>query len=1019
MSIMLWLLGAPLVERESISVALPAKAVALLGYLAATHTPQTRDHLLATLWPESSGEAGRKNLRNVLWAIRRELGTDLLHATDERLALTETTEVDLWRFIDYAQSSPEMLLTHQEAVLGLYRGPLLDGLSLLDAPEFELWLTMERERLGQLWMRVLSTLIQARRSTADWGQVLSIARHALSHDPLAESFYLLVMEAHARLGQRAEALRQYDVLLTLLDRELGVEPLPATTALRQQILNNALEPVVSGPAPAADSSGLPIVRKPAPPNTMPFVGREAEKALLDAALQTAAAGSLRVVILSGEIGIGKSRLWAEWSSKLGADYTILAMQCLESTQALPFAPLTDLFNNRLCTKTLFHVNSPIAPMWLAEVARLMPQLRTTLPHLPVPPVLPADEERRRIFEAFAQSLQALIGPPLVLGIDDLHWADRTTSDWLDYLVHRLANVPLLLVVTYRPEEASAATHRMVSRWMREGIASNVGLERLSMDEAARLLGQLGRDPAQAEELQIQSAGNPLFLVELSRTSDPVVPPLLADLIQARLERLPEATLQIIQAAAVLEPAFTFATLRDTCGRPDEATLDGLDALLAAGFLNEKGDIYTFAHPLVATVVYTRLSNARRTFLHRRAAHVLEQAHAGHLKPIAGRLVAHYRLAAQGEKAATYADMAAEHALSLAAPAEAAAFYSQAINLAPIPTRYRGLGQAQLWQGDLPAARRAFETALEGFEAIGDWRNVVEVCLCLAETYLPAGRPEVSIEWAERALHTLSKLDPADRTLEANVRFMLGTSQRYAGHPLHIAEAHLQQVIQQARTYNLADLMARCQFELGNILAQKGELQTALTVFADSIERAEAVGNHFQAVLACNNAAYNAVLAGEINLAHEFIARGLALAETWALRLPLQYLYSTRGEIALSESKWDDATRWFERGLREAASHDNAAQVANYRANLGLAARGRSDLATALTLLRTAATEAALLTTPYLQTQIDLWLAETWHMHNDELAARTALARAQARLSDQESGWLSGWAAQVAQSLTQN
>ncbi len=1019
MSVALSLLGAPIVERDSTPVHLPAKALALLGYLAALRTPQTRDHLLATLWPESSDEAARKNLRNILWMLRRELGNDVLQSSDERLALSATVPVDLWRFAELAQRPPTELLAQQEAILALYRGPLLDGLTLLDAPDFELWLTMERERQAQTWMRLLTSLIAVHRSGGSWAQVLEIARRALSYDPLAESLYQALMEAHARLGQRAEAQRQYAVLTGVLERELGLEPLPATTALLQQIMDNTLAepPPAAQAAPPASRPGPALIQRTSPTATMPFIGRDRELARLNAALQTAAAGAARVVIISGEIGIGKSRLWSEWSASLADEYTILPMRCRESTKNLPFSPLTDLFNNRICTNHLFSPTSTIAPMWLAEVARLLPDLRTSLPHLPVPPVLPADEERRRIFEAFAQTLRALSATPLVLGVDDLQWADQSTSDWLDYLVHRLADVPLLLVVTYRAEEASAATNRMVTGWMREGIAQKLVLERLSSTESADLLTQLGRDPAEAAALQVQSAGNPLFLVELSRTTAADIPPVLVDLIQARLERLPEAALQVVQAAAVLEPAFTFAILRATSGRSDEETLDGLDALLSAALLSEQGDSYTFSHPLVATVVRSSLSNARQAFLHRRAAQAREQAHAGRLEPIAGRLAAHYRAAGDGEKAAAYGDIAAEYAFSLAAPAEAAAFYQQTLEFAPTPARHQGLGQAQLWLGNLPPARRAFKQALSAFEAAQDWRAVADICLRLGQTYLPAGRPEVAIEWAEQALSALANLDPIDVALEARARLMLGTSQRYAGYPLHEAQAHLQHAIAQAQTHNLANLMGGCQFELGNILAQRGDLPAALVAFSDSIERAEAVGDHYQAVLSCNNAAYNAVLAGNREAAHRFIERGLALAETWALRLPLQYLYSTRGEIAMSEGSWDAATTWFERGMLEAAAHDNAAQVANYRANLALAARGREDVDEALALLRTASTEAAMLTAPFLQTQIDLWLAETWHMHGDALAARTALERAQKRLEGSEQGWLNSWAAQVANYLT--
>jgi DNA-binding SARP family transcriptional activator len=1002
------LLGSPRIERDGAPLTVSAKAVALIGYLAASRTAQSREHILATLWPESSDEAARKNLRNTLWSIRREAGADLLVAAEDRLLLNPATQVDLWQFNELIELPPAELAAHQEAVLRLVRGPLLDGLTLLDAPDFELWLTMERERLGQLTMRTLAALVDAQRWAGEWVQVLTVARCALSLDPLAEPMYQAVMEAHARLGERAEALRQYDVLAATLERELGVDPLPETSTLREQILSQTLSPLPPADAPAP-SSPPRLIGSGAP--QPPFVGRAEQWRALDGALERARGGGLQIVLLTGEVGIGKSRLLSEWGKSRPAEITVLLMRCLESTQTLPFAPLTELFSNRVCIETLFKGASPLPLMWLAEVARLLPELRTLWPNLPVPPTLPADEERRRVFEAFAQCIRALVGAGLVLAIDDLQWADATTSAWLDYAVHRLHDLPIVLVGTYRAEDATPALTRLIASWGRSGLASKVALDHLSRSETNALLTHAGVDPEQAASIQSQSAGNPLFLLQLSRNSSDDIPPMLADLIQARLERLPTAATQLMQAAAVLDGNFSFATLRSTAGRSEEETLDGLDALLQADIVRENGDSYSFTHPLVASVVRTGMSHARSVFLHRRAAQARERDHAHRLAPIAGRLLAHYRAAGDSERAAFYADMAASHALSLSAPAEAAAFYTAALELAPTPARYLGLGNALSWQGDLPAARRAYETALTDYEQAGRWSDVARACGLLGSTYLAAGRPEVTIGLAERALQALAK-NGSDPEQYAEAYLMLGISQRFAGYPLAEAQAHLQAALAVASERHLTSLMGRCEFELANVMAQNGDLAGALRTFEASIDHSAQAQDYFQCVLSHNNAAYNATQAGDLATAHRHIAAGLELAEHWSLRVPLQYLYSTRGEIALAEQDWDAAASWFERGMAEAASHDNAAQVANYKANLALARRGRGDLDGALALLRVASTEAALLTAPYLQTQIDLWLAETWGMRGDTLAAEAALARAHARLEGNEHGWLSAWAERI-------
>ena len=139
------LLGVPRFERDGDPVELTAaKAVALLAYLALADGPHPRDRLLGLLWAESAADAARKNLRNILWAIRKALGDDVIRADNDRLSLLPGIWVDVREFQQHAKSE-------------LYAGPFLDGLFLSGAPEFELWVTMERERLAQLHSRALDT----------------------------------------------------------------------------------------------------------------------------------------------------------------------------------------------------------------------------------------------------------------------------------------------------------------------------------------------------------------------------------------------------------------------------------------------------------------------------------------------------------------------------------------------------------------------------------------------------------------------------------------------------------------------------------------------------------------------------------------------------------------------------------------------------------------------------------------------------------------------------------------------
>jgi DNA-binding SARP family transcriptional activator/predicted ATPase len=1002
----LFFLGTPKIELVGTPITLPStKIIALLAYLASQREPAPRDRLLGLLWADSTNDAARKNLRNALWAIRKTLGDDVLTASDDQLALGENVWSDVREFntLGNVRAMPidaQAEIEKRKSIIELYRAPFLDGINLPNAPDFEIWLTVERERLAQLHLHLLDDLVQFYRARNDWHNVIAIARRALAHDNLQEPMHRVLMQAYAYIGERTQALRQYDALREILERELGVAPLPETEQLRTAILAGEIGTIPIG-------ATLPHMPVAPAQNEIPFVGRTAECAELDQALTIAARGTPRIALLAGELGIGKSRLWREWSASHRQSATLLETRCLASTQALPFAPLIELLNQPLIRAKI--AERAISPIWLAEIARLAPDICAEFANAHASATLPPEEERRRIFEALTQCLLTMPSP-LVLFIDDAHWADRATLDWLDYLAHRFSNRALLLVIAYRIEDAPAPLVHRLSDWGREGLTHRLMLSRLTDDEATVLVNALGGDPALAMHAQHQSAGNPYFLIELCRAKPATIPPALNDLLRARLAVLPDTVQQIVQAAAILEPSFDFSTLRRTSGRGEEETLRALDTLLAANLLIERDARYDFAHPLVATIVREGLSAARRTFLHRRAAVTLETLHRKRLPQIAGTLAMHYAQADDAPRAAQYAQLAAEHALALAAPDEAVNFYHQAIRFESTPARQVGLGNAYLRLGDLAAARRAFETALATFEKENDRPGAARTCLNLAETFYPAGRFDEGRQWTEKALTYLGGVsDPEGHAL---VHLMLATNRLNASQITAQDVAHAQEAIDLAEANHLAAINIRAHFILGNLLAQQGQFAQAVEAFLTTARLAQIAGDDYQQTLGYNNAAYHSLLAGEVAAAREYVAQGLALADERALKLPLQYLYSTRGEIALAEKNWDESEQWFTRGLAESEARGNIEQAANYHANLALAARGRGDLESALILLEKANAQAATTNSIHLRAQIDLWHAELYLARGERAAAKEALARAETRLRDSGRAYLIDWAARV-------
>ncbi len=428
------------------------------------------------------------------------------------------------------------------------------------------------------------------------------------------------MEAYAYLGQRTDALRQYDTLRTVLEQELNVAPLPDTQALRAKILGGELTAPVASVAPAIDRprEAMPSRAERRRPNR-PFVGRRHEREALDDALQRATGGQLQIVQIFGELGIGKSTLWQQWSAGLPPEITVLEARCLDSTQSLPFAPIAGLFGTQICMERFAGQQSPVSPVWLTELTRLLPHIRDFRPELPTPVSVPPEEERRRLFEALAQSLHALAATPLILFIDDLHWADQATLDWLTYLADRMHDAPLLLVCAYRASEASPRLANQFAAWSRTNVVNRLSLAPLSVNEAAELIAALDGNVGMVDYLHSQSGGNPYYLTELSRVYPDGAPAALVDLLGARLRGLPGEALRLLQTAAILEPAISFEMLQRISGQDEEETLNALDVLLGMAILVERGDDYEFAHPLLAGIVRDGLSTPRRRRLHQQVA----------------------------------------------------------------------------------------------------------------------------------------------------------------------------------------------------------------------------------------------------------------------------------------------------------------------------------------------------------------------------------------------------------------
>ncbi len=428
-------------------ITLPRKTQALLTLLAMRPGREhTRDKLTALLWADADDVHARHSLRQALFGLRRALGQarDAL-VEGETLSLDPSgVDVDVVTFERLVAKGTPAALTEAASV---YAGDLFDGVSIGEAA-FEDWLRGERARLRETAITALSTLLAGQTGAETTEEALQTAMRVLALDSLQEGAHRSLMQLYARQGRRASALRQYQVCVELLRRELGVEPQSATRELYQTILRESPAPQTAEPLRPTRrvSRGRPPRARPsprapaaAPPDT-PLVGRAPELERLEGALGLASKGLGRALVLTGEAGIGKTRLVEHLAGEaVRRGHRVLVAQCHETEQILPFRPWVDALREGQITSDV-EALEVLGPVWRIELSRLLPELGT-------PGVFPSGtrEDYLRIFEAVTRLLgHVAAAQPLVVILEDLHWADEMSVRLFSFFARRVQAVPVLV-----------------------------------------------------------------------------------------------------------------------------------------------------------------------------------------------------------------------------------------------------------------------------------------------------------------------------------------------------------------------------------------------------------------------------------------------------------------------------------------------------------------------------------------------------------------------------------------------
>jgi len=674
------LLGPVALTRNGAALPLTVRKTAALLVLLALGGSMPRPRVVAMLWPTLDESTGRRNLRRELARLRESGAEAAVLAEGDRLLLAPSVSVDAAEFARAATAG-----RHQIA-LQRWRGPPADGLTLDDAPEFTDWLVQERDRLRTLRRQALEALAESMEAQGDLAGALLHFQQLLADDPLQERHHRAAMRLLGRLGRREEALAQYRQCSELLSQELGLAPMADTEALAAQLRGHEAALAISPRRSQVPASILP--------GQLPFVGRQAEVAALEAAWRAG-----RAVLIEGEGGVGKTRLAVDVAAVHGA---CALVRCRPGDAELPYAS----FTRALRTMAGPEPDLGGLPVWARdELARLLPELG------PAPAPIRSAEERSRFFEACALGWQSFAADNFdILLLDDWHLADPASLALLGHAAQRRREQGqggALEWLLLRPTLDAPTRQRLA-----DGLdAVQVQLQPLEPAEVFDLVQRLsgaGRPERFAARLQQATAGNPFFLAETLRhlaeqqwlTADAdgrwrtpfddvtqdyrelPVPASVHEAVLARVRRLGAAAVRVLEAAALATEPFAPALLAPACALSELDAVLAIEQAVQGQFLREhEAGGYAFAHDLVRQAFEVTLSDERRRLVHRRLA---LGAEAGGAPP--ALVAAHHEASGERRRAVSYRLAAGDQAQRLHALPDAITQWRRGLADDPTPSQ---------------------------------------------------------------------------------------------------------------------------------------------------------------------------------------------------------------------------------------------------------------------------------------------------------------------------------------------
>ena len=864
----------------------------LLAYLILhRHSPQSRQYLSFLFWPDSSEKQARTNLRQLLHHLHLNLP-----AADQYIMSNGKTiqwnpqahyivdVAQFEQFLQQARNAGKANVSEEgyRKAIELYKGDLLKTC-------YSEWVVPHRERLQREYAKALEEVVQLLEKKRDYAAAIGYATKLLEADPLHEPVYRLLMDLHAGNNDRAGALKVYQKCVQVLQEELRVEPDKDTKAIYNRLLLNDNVPSASKTL----HSGA-VHQDP-----WPLVGRHQEWEALQTCWKYSLTGSRHFAVIEGEPGIGKTRLAHEflhWVNKQG--YSVAHTRCYEAAGALTYAPITDLLNTASIRSKLSTLN----PVWLSEIARLLPDLLVEEEKLAPPGPLTEGWQRLKFFEALSRAFTA-DGAPKILYIDDLQWCDQETLSWLQYFLHFEKGTKVFLMATMRSSEylLNQPLKKLLTDLQREQLLLPIQLLPLDEQETLLLAKQVANEPEVKDidiDLYKETEGNPLFIIESIRNSEfetklntpvlqnsyssSVISPKVSQVIAARFAKLSSESREIMNISAVIGREFSFEVLKNASNLVERDVIYALEELMQHYIIREQhSGAFDFSHDKLREVAYAGMSYAKKRWLHRMIAETIEKIHVNHRKMYSNRLAYHYDQAGLAEKAIHYYSKAAKGAQKIFANNEAVSFLKRAIALVQELPKNNDVNQLKI---SLKTSLAITLVPLKGYGA----EEVYQFCEQVRMLSKRMGEAPndrllrtlainrvVNADFSSGYELGLELLSQAEQTsnhiLLVEAHYVLGATQHWRGN-YNEAKVHLNEALKlydpgQSETHIRLygqDPAVICRVRLANVLLALGQVEEAEVAGSQSLKEGIDCGHPFSLTYVRNWLAWLYNLQGKIS-----------------------------------------------------------------------------------------------------------------------------------------------------------